>query len=76
MVFLHALCKVNPKAMGLTERKDLCQFLFLTLFSWNTHQVSWGEKNESGVFQKTKRLHKQALCFLKCPPLQRKSFGL
>jgi hypothetical protein len=76
MVLLHALCKVNPKAMGLTECKDLCQFLFFILFSWSTHQVSWGKKNESGVFQQTKRLHKQALWFSKCPPFAEEIFWL
>jgi hypothetical protein len=68
MVFLHALCKVNPKAMAITEHKELCQFLFFILFSWNTHEVSWGKKNRTGVFQKTKHLHKQTLHFTKCPP--------
>ncbi len=46
------------------------------LVSWNTHQVSWGAKNKTGVFQKTKRLHKQALHFSKCPPFAEEIFWL
>jgi hypothetical protein len=61
--------------MGLTEHKELCQFLFFILLE-HPPGIMGEKKLKLGCFRKQNTYISKHYIFQNAHPLQRKSFGL